>query len=387
MSMKKNDYKLLILGNFESVYIVQFVKHLKETNPNVHLYFWGYTRDICDADRSFLTCYDEYYLFDINRHEDASIKEKVKAAIQFKKHFRKFAADKHFDFINIHYIKPEYYFILGYLKKHCSKLVLSPWGSDVYGAKGYKRAMVQHIFNAADYVTGANDRFAQDFKKLFNVPEQKMIFCEIGVEPIGYISDHKFTIDATEAKRRLGIGGNYVITCGYKAHSSHRHLIIIEAISSVKKQLPENLILLFPFTYPHNPEYIAEIKEQVKKQELKAIFFEHFLDIPQLFLLRQATDIFIHIQTTDASSASLHEYVLCEKKIINGEWLQYPDLIKNNIKPYFELDSLDNLGQAILNVYQSAPPKIDKELLKDIEKTQWKVVIKAWDNFFSNNVE
>ena len=385
--MRKNDYKLLILGNFESVYIVQFVKHLKETNPNVHLYFWGYTREKSDADRSFLSCYDEYYLFDINRKEDASLAKKTKAILQFRRHFKTFVAGRHFDFINIHYIKPEYYFILNYFKKYASKLVLTPWGSDVYGVKGYKKWLVQHIFDAADYVTGGRDRFAQDFKNKFNVPEQKMIFCEIGVEPIGYISDHKYTIDTAEAKRRLGIDGNYVITCGYKAQSSDRHMIIIEAISSVKKLLPENMILLFPLTYPHNPEYIAEIKKEVKKKELKAVFFEHFLDIPQLFLLRQATDIFIHIQPTDASSASLLEYVLCEKKIINGEWLQYPNLIKNNIKPYFELDNLKNLGQTILKVFQSSPIKIDKELLKIIEKTQWKVVIKDWDRFFSGNIQ
>lgn len=384
--MTKKNYKLLILGNFESVYIVQFVKHLKKTNPDVHLYFWGYTRDKSDADRSFLACYDEYYLFDINRHEDAPILEKIKATIQFRRHFRKFVAGKHFDYTNIHYIKPEYYFILGYLKKYSSKLVLTPWGSDVYVANGYKRLMVQKIFNAADYVTGANDRFAKDFSKLFKVPEQKMVFCEIGMEPIEYIINHKKNIDVNEAKRQLGITDSYIITCGYKAQSSHQHIKIIEAIHQVKSQLPDNLLLLFPLTYPHNPDYIEEIKRKNAEYGLNAIYFEHFLEMPQLFLLRQATDMFIHVQPTDASSASLQEYILCEKKIINGSWLKYPELIKNGVIPYFELDNMENLGQKIVDVYRSEPIKIEESLLNEFENKTWNVVIKDWDNLFSGNL-
>lgn len=384
--MRKNDYKLLILGNFASVYIVQFVKHLKETNPNVHLYFWGYTRDKSDADRSFLSYYDEYYLFDINRKEDASLVQKTKAVLQFRRHFKTFVAGRYFDFINIHYIKPEYYFILNYFKKYASKLVLTPWGSDVYGANGYKRLMVQKIFNAADFVTGANDRFAKDFSKLFKVPDQKMVFCEIGMEPIEYIINHKKNIDVNEAKRQLGITDNYVITCGYKAQSSHQHIKIIEAIHQVKNQLPDNLLLLFPLTYPHNPDYIEEIKRKNAEYGLYAIYFEHFLEMPQLFLLRQATDMFIHVQPTDASSASLQEYILCEKKIINGSWLKYPDFIKNGVIPYFELDSMENLGQKIVDVYHSEPIKIEDSLLKEFENKTWDVAIKNWNIFFYSNM-
>ena len=106
--------------------------------------------------------------------------------------------------------------------------------------------------------------------------------------------------------------------------------------------------------------------------------------MPHLFLLRQATDMFIHIQPTDASSASLQEYILCEKKIINGSWLQYPQLEKNGLKPYFEVEKLENLGQAIVDAYRSEPIKIDTELFKFFEKQQWKVVIKNWDHLFSS---
>ena len=381
--MNEKEYRLLILGNFENIYIVQFVKHLKKCNPHAHLYFWGYTRDKSDADRSFLDCYDEYYLFDINHKAGSSIIEKTKAIIQLRQHFRSFAKGKHFDYVNIHYVKPEYYFLLKYFKKYATKLILTPWGSDVYSINSFYRFFVRGVFDAADHITGGNDRFTMDFKRIFNVPDSKIAFCDLGVEPIEYIFEHKHQIDAQEAKHQLGIDDSYAITCGYKAQDSHRHLKMIDAIQKVRSQLPKNLVLLFPLTYPKNPEYIQEIKQKIESYGLKAIYFEQFLDMPHLFLLRQATDIFIHVQTSDASSGSLGEYLLCEKKIINGAWLQYPGLKKNGITPYFEVDSMENLSEVILKAYQSEPIKIPNEVFMELEKRQWKVVIKDWDNLFT----
>ena len=96
--------------------------------------------------------------------------------------------------------------------------------------------------------------------------------------------------------------------------------------------------------------------------------------------------MFIHVQPTDASSASLQEYILCEKKIINGSWLKYPELIKNGVIPYFELDNMENLGQKIVDVYRSEPIKIEESLLNEFENKTWNVVIKDWDNLFSGNL-
>jgi hypothetical protein len=102
--------------------------------------------------------------------------------------------------------------------------------------------------------------------------------------------------------------------------------------------------------------------------------------------LRQATDIFVHVQPTDASSGTLYEYILCEKKIINGAWIQYPEIIFNGVKPYFEVDDLEHLGQTIIDVFHADPIKFNPDLIKYLAKKQWKVVIKDWDNFLSSSL-
>lgn len=383
--MANKEYSLLIIGNFENVFIVQFVKHLKRVNPQAHLFFWGYKRSENDSDRSFLQCYDEYYLFDVKYLMDTSLLWRFKAIDEMRKHFKTFVGSRHFDYINIHYVKSEYFFVLDCFKKHASSLVLTPWGSDVYGAHGLYKFLVKRLFNAANYVTGGNSRFTKDFKSIFNVPCRKLVHSEIGEESVEYIIDHKALIGTNEAKRQLGIDGHYAITCGYSATKTQQHLAIIEAIDKVKTLLPERLVLLFPLTYHKEPEHIEAIKKKVDECGLKAVYFEKFLDIPNLFLLRQATDMFIHVQTSDAASASLNEYLLCEKKVINGAWLKYPELIKNGVTPYFEVDCLENLGKRIVDVYKAEPIKLEKELVEDFEKKQWKVTIKDWDALFSGN--
>lgn len=381
--MKNKEYSILILGNFASVYVVQFVKNLKKVNPAVHIFFWGYTQNMETLDKDYLSCYDEYYMFDINHKASSSVLEKVTAAIQLKYHFKKFALHRHFDYISIQYVRPELFFVLHDLKKHSSKLVLTPWGSDVYRINKYFKKLAQKIYDAADYVTGPDDRFTRDFTKIFNIPQQKIVHVDLGVEPIEYIIEHKNLIAADEAKRLLGVEGKYVITCGYKAMSGHRHVEMIEAIRQVKDRLPDNLVLFFPLTYPQDPAYVDLVRAKVNECGLNAVYFDHFLELPELFQLRQATDLFVHIQPTDASSGTLYEYILCEKKILNGAWLQYPEIEKEGVKPYFLVDSMETLGESIVRAYESDPIKIPKTVIEDLSKKQWKVVIKDWDNFLT----
>jgi hypothetical protein len=383
--MNDKGYSVLMIGNFESVYVVEYVKHLKQVNPHAHISFWGYTHDKSDADRNLSDYYDECCFFNIRHLVKSSMLWQIKAIKELRKSFRTFVAGKHFDYISVQYIKPEYCFLVNYFKKSASKLVITPWGSDVYGIGKFYKHLVKIVFDKADYVTGPDDRFTRDFTRIFNVPARKIVHCDLGVAPIDYIIDHKGQIDSKEAKHQLGVDDSFVITCGYNANPAHQHLKMIDVIQKVKDELPQNLVLFFPLTYPNKPEYKQIIKQKVKESGLKAVIFDQFLDVPHLFLLRQATDLFIHIQSTDASSGTLYEYILCEKKILNGAWLKYPEIEINGKKPYYTVDTLDNLGQAIINTYKAEPLEIDKQVLADLEKKQWKVVIKGWDDLFSNH--
>ena len=56
--------------------------------------------------------------------------------------------------------------------------------------------------------------------------------------------------------------------------------------------------------------------------------------------------MFIHIQPTDAASASLAEYLLADVQVINGKWLDYPHLEKDGM-PYHICNSLEELPSIV----------------------------------------
>ena len=96
------------------------------------------------------------------------------------------------------------------------------------------------------------------------------------------------------------------------------------------------------FNYAGNLEglknYLDEIKDECNKRNLHAVFITDYLSVEDLYKLRMSTDIFVHIQTSDAGARSVYEYILCNKKIVHGSWICYKSL--ESFKPlfYFPVD-------------------------------------------------
>ena len=360
----KKDYKILILGCANSIYIINFIKFLKRENPLAKIYLWGPETNSAVNDDNFFSCLEEWYFFDdIIRYNKIPIINRIERALLWRKHFELFSGSRFFDIINIHFVSESYSYLLDVMREKSSKIVLSPWGSDVYRIGRISQFVLKHLYRNADYVSGVDNRFTKDVMRIFKVPKSKIAFFDLGSATIDYILDNKTMVTTEEAKRNLGIGGFYTITLGYNASPAQQHLKSIDAIAKIKNKLPENLALLFPFTYGGSPEYKQSVKDTCKGKGIKAFFFENFLELPELFMLRQATDMFIHVQTTDANSTSFGEYLLCGKKIINGSWLRYDELELDGNLPFFEVQEIDKLDETIMSAYHAKKEDINERLL------------------------
>lgn len=378
----KNDYRLLLLGAFNSIFVRDFIIHLKKVNPDAHIYYWGPKSQYPDRDNlNILNFLDSSYFY-----EDKSFLRRryFRYILDFylcRKNFIKFTSSKHFDVVCINFVQYSHSFILDHINKCSSNLVVAPWGSDVLRVGRLEKMMQSLVYKASDYVKGPQGKFTEIVKKQYRVPDEKLVSLHLGSSLIDYILENKKSTSADLAKNKLGIENNYVITCGYNANPAQNHLAILESINKIKDKLPKNLMLLFPFTYGSIPTYIESVKNKVCELGLNAIYFEEFLDTPKLFLLRQATDIFIHIQSSDSFSASIREYLLCEKKVINGAWLKYSDLEEDGIIPYFITKDVSTLSETILKAYQSEPLQISDKAYNTIVQMGWSV-INDWNNLF-----
>ena len=379
----KEDYSLLLIGQFYDNHSVRFVRNLKRFNPKAQIdYFTPVIRGK-EIPSDYLEYFRAVEMVDFSHlFRYFPLLNKIEERYNWLNSFRSFSRDKHYDVVNIHYPRSINSLIIPELHEIADSIVLTPWGSDVLRSTDKERRVLQRLYETADYVTGHGDRFTDEFMRIFNVPKQKFIHVDLGTETIDYIAEHKTEIGTKQAKQQLGIEGSYAITCGYNASPAQNHLKIIESIGRIKEQLPHNLVLLFPLTYPKNPDYVIQLKNAVDNYGLRALWFEQYMDLASLFILRQATDMFIHVQKTDANNASLKEYLLLGKNCINGAWLQYPDVEDNGRKPYYEVQSVDDLDANILKSYQNGAKTLSPKATRIIKSFGCKPAAVKWNQFF-----
>lgn len=392
--MAKQGYSILIIGiNSHPSHIVRFIRNLKLVNPSVRISLLTnrepavYPDEIHDYIEDFLKWRRT------SRWEWWPLMNRLINAVSSSLQIRRLAKTMHFDIINIHF--PQYYFcyLMGYLKKMGTSIIISPWGSDVLRLKGKrKRRLLARVFQKADFVTvGPKGDIGNALVNEMKVASDKFYPLSWGSETIDFINEHGHDVSPEEAKLKLGLENRYVITCGYNAFEAQRHEIMIDAIREIKSQLLPNLILLFPVTYgsafgTRKNDYVERLKGLCREYDLDALFYEDYLSVAELFYLRQATDMFIHIQTTDGGNSSLQEYVLLGKKVVHGSWIHYSHLERFKPLFYFPVDSIDHLSEVVLSTYYSKNIETPPEVLEYIRNRGWKAKMVLWNNFFASIV-
>lgn len=386
--MKK--YSILIVGlKCFSGHIREFIVNLKKKNPQAEITL--VTASIRDE-----------YRKDIERSIDrlVIIKQYRKRLfipllagllnrVNYYWAFLKLYLGGHFDIIDIHFPNVSVKQAMPILRRMTHNIVMTPWGSDVMRVESEKdiKCMTE-IYSQAKHVTVSREsRIGKTIIAKFNVAPEKMVALAWGGEFFDYIQEHSSDITTEEAKARFGLDGKYVITCGYNMQYEQRQEDIINAVCSIKEQLPDNLLLLFPYTYAINDKHDKhkkEIVEQCQSLGVECKVVEENLDLADLLKLRMATDIFVHVQDTDAGSRCVMEYVFCNKKLVHGAWNKYKYLEDYKPSCYFPVNQMDDLGFVILKASQTKISDLPQEVKKIILERGWNHKMTLWNEFFES---
>lgn len=291
-----------------------------------------------------------------------------------------------YDIINIH--QPVFWqlpFVEYAKQKHC-KIIVSPWGSDVLRCPVSRRKEIASILGCADYITSNAKEFTNKLISMYHFEPSKMCDIGFGSEIVSLIPKLKGEQSKREICNDLCIEeAECYIACGYTAQRAQRHLQMVEAIAANKDVLPKKTVLLFQFTYGANTDlnYQKEIKDLCEYHKLRYHFLTSYLSNEDVARLRIIVDLFIHLQPTDANSASLREYLLAGAQCINGRWLNYPDLEVDGI-PYHICESLEDLPKIIRMFFNNELPKvfISERVSDYILSTSWTFQSKRWADFF-----
>lgn len=378
--------RILIVGGVYDKHTYRFISHLKKEDNSLKIDILSYEKkegqpeciDFCEKvyqpQESMQKLYKVKYLGQIIR------------AIDFKHNLKILVSqNKKYDAILILWVFPQNMLAIDSYKKLSNNIILVPLGSDVLRISKLARFALKSFYQNADYIALPPAGFQQTVKQLFHITDSKIVILDFGSDQIDTILNSE--ISRLEAKQKLGIAKKYVITIGYNAVKAQNHLMILDQLVQVKEQLPENLFLILPMTYPKSPEieeYIKSVKIYLNNLNFKYRIFEDYLDEQQLILLRKCSDIFIHAQTTDANCATIFEYLLSDCTILNGSWLHYPELEKDNM-PYFTFNSIKDLGSCLIEAIKNPEQhKPSYRLINDMAKKGWNYQIKLWIEFLNS---
>ena len=389
--MENKKYSLLVIALYcYSGHVKAVINHLKAKNPLVDLTLLTEKPDEFRnnlADKSVkIVSYDVKMPNIKNRRIRAWV-------IKYRqnKFFSQFSKNRKYDIVNVHFPKRYLTYAYKYIRRMSDNFVITPWGSDVLRQNEEALQQLQELYNKADYIaTSSKTPLGRMIIERFCIESEKLVGNFFGSDIVDFAIEEGDCITIEDAKCRFGLEGRYVITCGYNRKVPQRHKVIIDAICQVRNQLPNNLTLLFPMTYA-NPrtdyDYVQEIKRICEDKGLPSIFVTDFLSVKDTFMLRKATDMFIHIQTTDASSASVQEYILCNKRIVHGSWIKYEEL--EAFKPlfYYPVNNIEELSKVILVAYNSDGINIPNGVIEYIKSRGWKSTTTQLNNFFMSIVK
>lgn len=386
--MENKKYSLLIIALYcYPGHIRDIVNHLKEKNPLVDITI---LTNKPDDYKDLVDKFAEICFYDVSSADWIKNRTLRFLATKYKqiRFFSKFSKNRNYDIINIHFANRYMSYVYKYLRSMSNNIVMSPWGSDIMRIPEKYLEQLSYLYQKADYVTiPAESNIGVFITQKFKVSPKKMLSYGIwGSDVVDFTIKNGDSISQEDAKKRFGLSGRYVFTCGYNPQKSQQHKAIIAAIDHKRQQLPANLTLLFPFNYARDfnilKEYAEEIKDECYKKNLHAVFITEFLSVEDLYKLRMATDIFVHVQTSDAGARSVYEYILCNKKIVHGSWMKYAELESFSPLFYFPVKKLEDLGEVIVHAYNSNNIEIPQEVMNIVMNRGWESKISKMNDFF-----
>ena len=373
--------KLLVIGTPYDVHMRTFIGHLKSALKGLSIdlisteeYRTGFpgidtTNNIWYKTRHFWP-----FFYKIPKVQS------ILAALDFRISLKCIRRER-YDIINIHYISIDHAFCYHFYRKRCTALISAPYGSDILRAPWFNKILIKSLIKKSDYLCGVGTELTSVIQTKFKVPDSKFVDVSFGSDVIDRIAGSSLSKD--DAKRMLSITDKTIITIGYNASPRQNHLQVYQSVLALPEEIKKGIVVIFPLTYPHDEEYIKSIKTFTSKFNVDTLFFESFLSLDMLLVIRKASDIYINAQTTDASSASLKEYLLSNNIVLNASWLKYPQL-ENYGPPYTIFNSYEELSSLLFKVIQSRCFFTVEPPLKDFLLRQgWKYQRTLWAELFN----
>ena len=135
-----------------------------------------------------------------------------------------------------------------------------------------------------------------------------------------------------------------------------------------------------------NEAYYKELQCALENCGIEYLIIDKKLSLDEIAILRQATDIFIHAQITDAFSATVREVIYSNAILINPNWIHYDEFDAHGVE-YLQYSEFCEITQIVENVLNG---KISIDIERNAEIVyshySWDAVLKDWQRIYNGQI-
>lgn len=334
---KEEKIRVLLLCSFYSSYVTQV---------------FTYVRQYCPQIRYSLLTKKEYvkdYNDDITLRDDEKIYGfGTRNRLELRSEIRKLPR---FDVIHTLWMENFWGWNAILLKRKAPYWICSIGGSDLYRFSKILSALFlqKRIIKRADRISSENEETREYFYKVYGERYRKIPhdICRFGVDILDGID--KISKNAEYIRQVTGNfpKGKIVVLCGTNAREEHRHREIIRAIQNMSYDVRKKCFFVFPMTYPSGcEEYISQIEDMIAQTTDSYVVLKKYMNVDEMAELAVATDVMVHVQTTDQLSSAMVSHMYHGNLVIAGAWLPYESLRESGV--YFHsIHSLEDLSDSL----------------------------------------
>ncbi len=368
---------VLVVGNAESVWTREYVKHIHCFLGNKVLLtdFYG----LKEKDQKF---YADLGVGIVDVHGDNGI-------VRMLKCFRKMGRvspgkGEKIDILDIqsppHSIQAK--ILEKAAKKYGGKTVVTFWGSDILTINQADADRMKGLMDCSDYINIGTNHMQEKLQSFYgNQYDDKCVF--IGFGSPAFESIKNVTMSAKECKEYFGLEGDLItVEIGYNGRREQQHIPVIESLSELDEETKGRLQLVIHLGYGGDASYGAEIEEALKKSGIKYRVLTNSYDLDDIAILRRGTDIMLHAQLSDGLSGSIREAVYAGSVLVNPSWLEYTRFDEEGVE-YIKYDGFEELPGIIRGIVRDEI-SVDREKNKKLlyEGYSWEFVRNKWMDVF-----
>lgn len=375
---------IFIIGNASSVWMREYIRaiHVKH-DDTIYLTVYETLSD------EYVKEYNKMGVQLVPLGIKGGVTEKINKMVRLLGFVLRKSKREHFDIIEIQSPPHNFqaYIIALCLKLAKCKAFLMFWGSDILDITPKDAKRLEHIVKKCNVINkpGLNaynafvGHFGEKYAEKFTHNSLRF-----GTLALPYINEIATEEDSVDCKRKLGLNPEKIaIAVGYNGKKRQQHLKVINELVLLSDDTKNKMQLVYHLV-GCDESYKKEIENESRRLGFEYKIIDEMLNFNQIAVLRNATDVFIHAQTTDGLSGTIRECLYSEVVVINPAWIPYEELKKIGVE-YVEYNEFSELSE-LINKY------IDGSLNVDIQKNKqaihdnysWEALYEEWIDVFKN---